>query len=222
MLVLENQQQFRNSSADVKLFYGAGGTSGQNQRTWTKPMGVSHVYMMLIGGGGDGDNANAGGGSGAVTVWYGAAQHVPDSLVVSPSRGTGNNTTVSYRVSNSTAIPTALLTAAASTGTSAGTAMTANQFSNSGFFQSVAGQNGGLSGIAASPTTFLAGGGSDTSATGNYGYKIDLSASYTGVFMLQPIIVGVGSLYGSAGAVGCGGGYNNGKGGQGLVLIASW
>jgi hypothetical protein len=222
MFVREGQQQFRNSNADIQIFYGSGGTVAQNQRTWTKPAGISHVYMMLIGGGGNGDNANAGGGSGAVTVWYGAAQHVPDSLVVSPSRGNGNNTTVSARFSNSTAAPTALLTANAGSGITGATAMTANQFSSSGFFQSVAGQNGGLSGISASSTTFLAGGAADTNATGNYGYKIDLSASYTGVFMLQPIIVGVGSLYGSAGAVGCGGGYNNGVGGPGMVLIASW
>jgi len=220
MFPQQPQQQFRQAGADVQIFYGAGGTSGQNQRTWTKPAGVSHVYMMLIGGGGDGDNTNTGGGSGAVTVWYGAAQHVPDSLVVSPSRGNGNNTTVAYRVSNSTAIPTALLTANAGASGVAGTAMTANQFSNSGFFQSIAGQSGGLSGQSASATTFLSGGVQNGVVTANYGYS--LPTSNVGFFQMQPIIVGLGGIDDSGSGLGCGGGYTNGKGGQGLVLIASW
>jgi len=210
---------------DIQTFYGDGGTTsgGQNQKTWIKPRGVSHVYMMLIGGGGNGDNTNAGGGSGAVTVWYGAAQHVPDSLVVAPGRGNGNNTTVSARVSNSGAIPTALLTANAGVSTVGGTAMTANQFSASGFFQSVAGQAGASSGSTASSTTFLNGGGNGA-ATSNYGYTCTSAGGATnaGFFQTQPIIVGVGGSLSYPGGIGCGGGFTNGVGGPGMVLIASW
>jgi hypothetical protein len=207
---------------NIQTFYGAGGQVAQNQRTWNKPVGVSHIYMMLIGGGGDGDNLNTGGGSGAVTVWYGAAQHVPNSLVVSPSRGNGNDTTVSARFSNSAAAPTALLTANAGVSGVAGTLRNPTGFAASGFYQSVAGQNGGLSGQTASSTTFLSGGASDGTLTANYGYTTGLSASYDGFFMLQPIIVGTGGLYQKRGGIGCGGGYINGLGGPGMVLIASW
>ena len=216
MFVPQNQQQFRNSNADVQIFYGSGGTVGQNHRTWTKPAGVSHIYMMLIGGGANGDGAVQGGGSGAVTVWYGSAQHVPDYLVVSPSRGSGNNTTVSARFSNSTAAPTALLTANASTGTSGAAAMTANQFTASGFFQSVAGVAGNTGG--GSQTTFLCGGDSASGTTGNYGYVTALN----GIFQLQPIIVSVGAVQDGRGGLGSGGGYLSGIGGPGMVLIASW
>jgi hypothetical protein len=204
---------------NIQTFYGAGGTSAQNQRTWNKPVGVSHVYMMLIGGGGDGNGTDQGGGSGAVTVWYGAAQHVPDSLVVSPSLGSGNNTSVSARFSNSGAAATALLTANAASDVTGATAMTANQFANSGFFRSVAGQSGALGDPGASVTTFLSGGGVAT-VTANYGYTAD--ASNAGYFQIQPIIVGVGGNYLSKGGIGCGGGYSNGVGGPGMVLIASW
>lgn len=207
---------------DIQTFYGAGGTVAQNQRTWNKPVGVSHVYMMLIGGGGDGNGSDQSGSSGAVTVWYGAAQHVPNSLVVSPSRGNGNNTTVSARFSNSTAAPTALLTANAGSTTVQGSAMTANQFAASGFFQSVAGQGGSLGDPGPSATTFLSAGGV-SNVTANYGYTTGVGGSPDGgFFQMQPIIVGVGGLNQTVGGIGCGGGYNNGKGGQGLVLIASW
>lgn len=206
---------------DIQTFYGAGGTVGQNQRTWMKPRGVSHVYMLLIGGGASGDGTQ-GGGSGAVTVWYGAAQHVPDSLVVSPSRGSGNNTTVSARFSDSTAAPTALLTANASTGINGATAMTANYFAASGFFRSVAGQIGaGSTYPTASATTFLSGGGPTGGIlTANYGYTC---TDKDGYFQMQPVIVGVGGNgFGGKGGIGCGGGASSGVGGPGMVLIASW
>ena len=207
---------------NIQTFYGAGGQVAQNQRTWNKPVGVSHVYMMLIGGGGDGNGSDQSGSSGAVTVWYGAAQHVPNSLVVSPSRGNGNNTTVSARFSNSTAAPSALLTANAGSTTVQGSAMTANQFSNSGFFQSVAGQGGSLGDPGPSATTFLSAGGV-SSVTANYGYTTGVGGFPDGgFFQMQQIIVGVGGLNQTVGGIGCGGGYNNGKGGQGFVLIASW
>lgn len=203
---------------DIQTFYGAGGTPTQNQRSWMKPRGVSHIYMMLISGGGDGNGVDQGGGSGAVTVWYGAAQHVPDSLVVSPSRGSGSATTVSARVSNSSAAPGALLTANASSGSTGATAMTANQFTASGFFQSIAGQAGAIGPISPSNTTFLSGGSPTGIVTTNYGYTLN---SGGGIFMLQPIIVGSGGISMANGGIGCGGG-ETGKGGPGLVLIASW
>ena len=182
---------------------------------------------MLIGAGAGGD-ATQGGGSGAVTVWYGMAQNISDNLIITAGLGFGTpvNTTVSARFSNSGATPTALLTAnaAAASGGTGGTAMTANQFSNTGFFQSVAGQNGSTGDPGASSTTFLSGGSLNTT-TGNYGY-VNTKPDAAGYFQLQPIIVGVGGS-GSAtgtGGYGCGAGYNSGGvgGGRGLVLIASW
>lgn len=216
------QPQFRNASADVQIFYGSFGTvaTAANGRSWAKPPGVSHVYMMLIGGGASG-STNAG-GSGAVTVWYGAAQNVPDHLVCYPAafgQTNGQVTTVYYRASSGLV---SLLTADG--GSSAGpgaSAMTANQFTASGFFQSVAGANRNTS---ASTTTFLQG-GFDASgpSTGNYGY----STTNHGYFQLQPIIVGVGgnNVNGANGGIGCGGGNLGGtvgNGGSGMVLIASW
>ena len=55
MFVRQNQQQFRNSNADVQIFYGSDASVSTRTRSWNKPTGVSHVYMMLIGGGGYGD-----------------------------------------------------------------------------------------------------------------------------------------------------------------------
>jgi hypothetical protein len=217
MFPQQPQQQFRTAGADVQIFYGAGGVANANQRTWNKPVGISHIYMMLIGGGGAGDGAT-GGGSGAVTVWYGAAQNVPNSLVVVPSLGTSYDTTVTARFSNSALTPTALLTASGASTTTGGTAMTANQFTASGFFQSVAGVNGSNGGQVASSTTFLQGGAATSSITSNYGY----TTTTNGYFQLQPIIVGVGNSDVNNGVVGCGGGYLSGTGGPGMVLIASW
>jgi hypothetical protein len=89
----------------------------------------------------------------------------------------------------------------------------------SGFFQSVAGQNGGIDG--ASATTFLSGGGSGVTKTANYGY----TTTSNGFFQLQPIIVGVGSTNTNVNnnAIGCGASAGiDGEGGPGMVLIASW
>lgn len=195
--------------ANVQYFYQDG--------SWTKPRGASQIYMLLIGGGGNG-NGTSGGGSGAVTTWWGSASNVPDVLQIHPSTGNANNTTISY-VGTSTST---LLQANAATTSTAGTAMTSNQFASTGFFQSVAGQAGSSTTVSASSTTFLSGGG-NTSVTGNYGYSISTSP---GLFLLQPIIVGVGSG-GSAsarnGAIGCGGSSNaSSLGGSGLVIIASY
>jgi hypothetical protein len=105
-------------------------------------------------------------------------------------------------------------------GSTAGTAFTANQFAASGFFQSIAGQNGSSGAPSASSTTFLGGGGSVGSlTTGNYGYTQDAAS---GFFQMQPIIVGLGGNGVNKGGIGCGGGISTGQGGPGMVLIASW
>jgi hypothetical protein len=99
--------------------------------------------------------------------------------------------------------------------------MGANRFTASGFFQSVAGENGATTNAAASPTTFLSGGADDVAntVTANYGYSVPGTGS--GFFQLQPIIVGAGGSSAGRGGIGCGGG-RSGTGGPGLVLIASW
>jgi hypothetical protein len=210
MFPREHQQQFRTAGANIQTFY--------KDSTWAKPPGVSHVYMMLIGGGGNGAST-AGGGSGAVTVWCGAAQHVPDSLVVSVAVGNAGSTTVNYR-SRSGLID--LLTANGATTITAATAMTANEFTASGFFQSVAGQAGSTTDIAASATTFLSGGAdlASNDVVVNYGYD-STATDAKGYFQMQPLIVGVGGSGAGAGGIGCGGGVT-GTGGPGMVLIASW
>ena len=218
----------RPQGCDIQTFYGsatvASTTVARNWRTWNKPVGVSHIYMMLIGGGGEGDGTT-GGGTGAVTVWYGAAQHVPDVLQVyatAPS-GTGDDTEVAFLFNNAT--PVTLLLANTATGINGAARSNANYFGNSGFYQSVAGQDGGAGVSAASATTFLSGGsGASTSlVTANYGYTANLTGTLgTGYFQLQPIIVGVGSAGTRTNAVGCGSGINGTVGGQGFVLIASW
>jgi hypothetical protein len=199
------------TKADVQFFY--------QDAVWTKPRGASFIYMMLIGGGGNG-NGTLGGGSGAVTRWMGSAVNVPDNLVIHPSTGDADNTTVSYRGTT----VTTLLTANAATTSTGGTASTATPFATTGFFASTAGQIGSSGNPSASATTFLghsgAGGGT---VTANYGYTAN-SASQS-FFMIQPIIVGCGISSASAknGAIGCGGsGSASSLGGDGLVIIASW
>jgi hypothetical protein len=214
MFVRQNQQQFRNSNADVQIFYGdtPSATAYRYKKTWNKPPGVSHVYMMLIGAGGAGDGVT-GGGSGAVTVWYGAAQNVPDVLEI--LAGFAINTTVSYRGSSLILL---LQANAANTITGAPTTA-AGVLAASGFYQSIAGQSGETGSVSASATTFLSGGGSGVTA--NYGYGT--LAGQDGFFMLQPVIVGTGGTNLQNGGIGCGGGTATfGLGGPGMVLIASW
>lgn len=209
MFPQQPQQQFRISGADVKIFY--------KDSTWTKPPGVSQIYMMLIGGGGNG-TTGTGGGSGSVAVWYGAAQHVPDDLLLTVSIGNGSNTIIQYRGTNGL---NALLTAGAGAGGTAGTATTSGPFVASGFINASNGQNGSSASITAAANTFLSG-GSDTSSnivTANYGYN-STATNAKGYFQLQPIIVGVGASGSGNGGIGCGGG-STGKGGPGLILIAS-
>jgi hypothetical protein len=201
-------------NCDIQIFYGAGATASPNgQYSWIKPRGVSNVYILLIGAGGTGDGTT-GGGSGGVTVWYGAAQNVPDALIVNVYRS--GTTLLSYRASNGL---NSLLSANGGAGTAGGAASTAGgYFTASGFFQSVAGQNGSSTAISASSTTFLSGGANGV-VTANYGYLVPISGD--GIFQMQPIIVGAGGSGTQKGGIGCGGG-SNGAGGPGMVLIASW
>lgn len=217
----------RPQGCDIQIFYGSGVTNN-GQKSWVKPRGVSHVYMMLVGAGGVGDGAN-GGGSGAVTVWYGAAQNVPSSLVVSvPATANATATKVAARFSNTPSFPSGvstglLLQAAAASNNSPGAAMSANAFTASGFFQSIDGQAGGSTNVIASTTTFLSAGGGASTQASNYGYSLGgaAGANRTGFLLLQPIIVGAGGMNTAQGGPGCGGGVN-GSGGAGFCLIASW
>lgn len=210
---------------DIQTFYGSS-TEAQirNQRSWNKPVGVSHVYMLLIGAGGSPGGGAQGGGSGAVTVWYGAAQHVPDVLIIQPgATNEGFDTAVSYRSRGVNLIT--LLSAPSALTTSAGAAATAGPFAASGFYKSTAGEVGDTGTVNASPATFLSCGTvALTSVSANYGYKnvgASASTANAGYFQLQPIIVGVGGSGEFPGGIGCGGG-NTGLGGPGMVLIASW
>lgn len=200
------------TKADVQFFY--------QDAVWTKPRGASFIYMMLIGGGGNGVAGTGGGGSGAVTRWMGGAINVPDNLVIHPSTGNADNTTVSYRGTTLTT----LLTANAASGNVLGAASTATPFANTGFFASTAGQ-GGSGAIPSVPgaTFVMPGGANNATVTSNYGYTATTgSESY---FMTQPVIVacGISSSSRKDGAIGCGGSTNaSSLGGPGLVIIASW
>lgn len=220
MFVRQNQQQFRNSNADVQIFYGSSGQALLNARSWSKPPGVSNIYMMAIGAGGSGDGTNSG-GSGAVTVWYGSAQNVPDVLQILVGADAGSNTLVRF-LSGGSQINILQANAGGATGGAGGAATTANTFAASGFYQSIAGQAGTGATQSASSTTFLSGGsgnaGSGFSTIANYGYN----TVNAGFFMLQPLIVGCGGNGTGNGGIGCGGGLNAALGGQGMVLIASW
>lgn len=206
-------------TCDIQTFYGtnASGGANRNAKTWNKPVGVSHVYIMLIGSGGNGDGTN-GGGSGAVTVWYGAAQNVPDSLLILTGAGQSSDTAISYR--GNSLVP--ILSAPASTGVTGASATTAGPFAASGFFKSTAGQAGWGGDASPSSTTFLLGGSSSGgTSTANYGYT-RLAGNGSGYLLMQPIIVGMSGGGTGNGGIGCGGGLNSGAGGPGMVLIASW
>jgi hypothetical protein len=204
-------------NCNIQIFYGDGSSSLTKSRsTWTKPRGVSHVYMLLIGAGAAGA-AGTGGGSGAVTVFYVAAQNIPDIATVWVG-------TQSTYISVIAPAGTYYIQAPAGNGSTGGVASTDGGYlTASGFYQSVAGQNGSSGSINPSATTFLSGGAAaGGTLTANYGYVLNGAGS--GFLMLQPIIVGVGGISGSAqrAGIGCGGSGNGGAGGPGMVLIASW
>jgi len=204
-------------NCNIQIFYGQGTTGTRSGYSWNKPRGVSHVYILLIGAGASGDGAT-GGGSGAVTVWYGAAQNVPDFLIVKPSQIQRTEIQATFGTGGYIEI----LSAPVAGGSTGGAAMTANFFTASGFFQSVAGQNGTSGAGSASGTTFLSGGAGSSNAA-NYGYSLSVAGA-SGFFMLQPIIVGIGATTGGShrSGIGCGGSLSGGTGGPGMVLIASW
>jgi hypothetical protein len=212
---------------NIQTFYGSANVPGndtRNWRTWNKPVGVSHVYMLLIGAGGMG-TATLSGGSGAVTVWYGAAQHVPDVLQVfakGPFTTSGGASEVAYLSRSASFVE--LLQAGSSSNNQAGVAYSPNYFTASGFFQSVAGQAGtNDANVSPSTTTFLSAGCGTSTGTvnGNYGYTASGSTN-GGYFQLQPIIVGVGSNQQARSAIGCGARVGGTDNGAGMVLIASW
>jgi hypothetical protein len=210
--------QFRNSKADVQMFY--------RSSVWTKPSGVSQIYMMLIGGGSSGNNSSIGGNSGNITTWFGSAQNVPDSLIINPAgllttlSTAGNSSNINYR---GTSITTLLVASGGAAIAGTNTTDTATLFGNTGLYQNVLGQVGVAGSQTASATTFLSSGcgGGGSTITGNYGYLASTTSS--GFFQTQPIIVGVGGAGSttSANGVGCGGSVT-GYGGQGLIMIASW
>jgi hypothetical protein len=236
-------------TANYQEFYGGDSSAATQTRTWVKPRGVSMVRFMLIGSGGNGGNGSSsagggGGGSGAVTSWIGPAIFIPDSLIVNISRGSVGNTSIKYLSKNG---ENTLLSAdgggggLTSTGGTGATAMTANQFTASGIFTSVAGQTGaagsatgGGSNISGSNTTFLSGGGGGAGSaagtggrvTPNYGYPGlpnttagGSVAGANGYFITQPILVGCGGAGGttstSVGRGGGRGGLGCGGGGSG-------
>lgn len=217
MFVRDTQQQFRISNADVKMFYGSA-ASPTAPYTWNKPRGVNLVYMLLIGAGGTGDGTT-GGGSGAVTCWFGAAQHIPDSLIVSVGPAQ-SNTVVRYRTSSATLLD--VLTANGASGGTAGTTslVSTTPFGAVGFYNNFVGQAGSATSITASTTTFLTG-GAGTTVTGPWGY----TTSQNGTFQIQPVMFGIGgsetTSTGTKGGYGCGGGKTSGVGGPGMALIAS-
>lgn len=208
---------------DIQTFYGTNSANKLQKFSWNKPVGVSHVYMLLIGAGGAG-NGSSGGGSGSVTTWYGAAQHVPNNLIVQLGIGDATaNTTIFFASRSST--PITLIDTLSATNITGGPATIPEAFASSGFFNSVAGQNGSTGSVTASTTTFLSGGSANSSSTvtANYGYGLTNAAtSLLGTFLMQPIIVGIGGKASGRGGIGCGSGSSSGIGGPGMVLIASW
>jgi len=204
---------------DIQTFYGVvSPTSKINTFMWSKPVGVSHVYMMLIGAGGTG-NGTFGGGSGAVTVWYGAAQHVPNNLRVQCG-----SSEVGSEISFLSRSSVVILQAAAGQANVGGVATSAPAFAASGFYKSTAGQNGNNNANSPSTTTFLSGAGDSSESFSNYGYiNKQAGTNYThGYFLMQPIIVGVAGINDGNGGIGCGGAVASAYGGSGMVLIASW
>ena len=238
-------------TANYQEFFG--GSNG-NIRTWVKPRGASMVRIMLIGGGGGGGNGTStsgggGGGSGAVTSWIGPAIFIPDILNIRVGSGgvansSGDPCYIYYRASNGDNLLLRANGGTGSTGTSGGggaSAMTNNQFTASGIFTSIAGQNGsngsattiGAS-VTASTTTFLSGGAGGSGGSTSSGGGVTPNFSYTplpttpnggtvaganGYFITQPILVGCGGAGGttstSIGSAGGQGGIGCGGGGAG-------
>jgi hypothetical protein len=203
---------------DIQKFFCGPSLLSNAEFSWEKPRGVSFIYILLIGNGGAG-NATNGGGSGGVTVWFGNANNVPDSLIILPA---SNQITVSVRNTSSTAIT--LLRANGTNNATAATSQAAGVFGASGFYQSIAGDNGTSGAVTASSTTFLSfGGGASSAQAANYGYSSNTSSTNAnGFFQMQPIIVGTSGMGNGRGSVGSGAGINGTQSTQSMALIASW
>jgi len=208
--------------ANVQIFQAPNRSGANNGVTWVKPQGASFVWFTLIGTGARG-NATTGGGSGAVTNFMCPAFLIPDSLVIRVGQENTSTTQILYQQKDGTGYT--LLTAQSATGSSQGGATAANAFTAMGFYQSIAGQDGTTGAVSASTTTFLSGGGaySGSAITANYGYVIgSTNSDANGIFQMQPIVVGAGGKGVGNGGIGCGGGVDSGKGGNGLVVIITW
>lgn len=218
MFVREHQNQFRGAQADVQKFYG-NFSNVTSTFGWNKPVGTSFIYIMLIGAGGAG-NVGPGGGSGSISVWFGMAKNIPNSLIIQISR---TNTLILTSVGSS---QKTFLTANAASTTTGGTTTALDGYSASGFYQSTAGDNGTTGVATASSTSFLQAGGaaSPSSSAASYGYTRLGSPGY---LLLSPVPVGVspGSTSDASAAAAYGCGHNSGNlggGGPGMALIASW
>lgn len=218
MLVREHQNQFRNAQADVQQFYGNYGVTSTFR--WNNPVGTTFVYIMLIGAGGGGDGSTTGGGSGAITVWFGPAKNIPNSLQIQIT------TTATSILSSPGPSATTMFVANAAVTTNGGVAGTADGYVASGFYGFTAGIIGSAVAASAPTSTFLMpGSGTVAAVTGNYGYV--RSSSREGFFFLTPIPVSVNggnssnfaqsSAYGAGAYVG-----NTISGGPGMAIIASW
>ena len=214
MFVREHQNQFRGAQADVQRFYGA--VNRVSNFRWNKPIGVSFVYIMLIGGGGGGNGSSTGGGCGSVSVWFGAAKSIPNSL-----RILINSTSTSI-IFNGTSAATTIMTSAAASTSTGGAVTTSNGYWAQGFYNFTAGIDGVSADVNPQPTTFLSPGGSGSLSTANYGYSSGSNGS--GYFLFSPIIVGVseGGSKSTAAAYGCGSYAIGPTNTPGLALIASW
>jgi len=213
MFVREHQNQFRGAQADVQTFYG--NSLATSSFSWNKPVGVSFVYIMLIGAGGLGDGTT-GGGSGAVSVWFGPAKSIPSSLRVIIGA------TLTYIEFTGRTFATTIMSSAGTNTPVGAAASTSNGYWAQGFSNFTAGDNGSTGGAVASSTSFLSQGGAGT-ATANYGYTSNNTSA--GYFLFSPIIVGVseGSNRATRSAYGCGSNTaNTTVKSPGLALIASW
>jgi hypothetical protein len=244
-------------NANIQIFNANLSTStGAGNFCWVKPQGASFVWFTLIGAGGggagsDGASFGGGGGSAAVLNCMVPAFLIPDELTIvvaqgglgGPTGGNAGSTGGSTRISYSDGTSYTLLNCRGGNGGIVGSPGTggivsaSNYFSCMGFYQSVAGQDGGgASSVSASATTFLSGGAQPGvgGVAANYGYTTGGGSKQQGFFQTQPMIVGLGggtdtSTKAAIGGIGCGGGGSDiatspagGNGGNGLVVIITW
>jgi hypothetical protein len=187
-----------NNRTKFDVFYGMGGTAAAQWVTWTKPRGISSLYIMCIGGGGGGSNGavggasqsgGIGGGSGGVTTALYNSSLLPDTLYISPAyvsdvgATAGGNTYVSVYPSTANNAYLVCWARGATAGGTGASAVTGNSMplASYGFFSALAGQTGGTGGAGAAGTSITwgvnivsggAGGGGKTNASGFAGGNI--------------------------------------------------